>query len=489
MGFKEDADFARFLSMGAIGTAAVADNLQRDLGHAPVELERYALSNKVWQTKVKRLRLPDLVCARCGVRVESRAKSKLSMVLSHSDAPGREWDGGGMRDRDLFAFLRVQIGSDSPVAGMPVYVETDALRRSIGAASRSAPKAASQGSEVTLTWPCWIPAKNGTVVGLDDNDRILCHWDDGKRFRYWQWRNWERPRYLYVEPGDRVVAGESIVAGVVEEPSNLVCPGETWDFVSSMREPDVTERYAAVKVAGLLARRELLDSIITLTQDGDWRVRLEALASLARLIPHRWTDRIAEVAVEPSGDQEQQIEAVFVLSEISSTEAISALALIAGNQDLPSEIRAAGVWGLGQGATPAPRLLLPFISDDDRLVALHAVTALEQISDSAASHLSLQLNEGDSLAASAAMVLQRLHRVDELMDAYERGGPGRAWAVRALGDLPPTEVRDKAGPRLTNALESLLEPNWVAQNDWLRSDDGKAGLDSLDVQKIRGYAN
>ena len=61
MGFKEDADFARFVSMGAVGVAAVAFDLSEAHGHRMVELERYAMANKVWQTKVKRLRLPDLL--------------------------------------------------------------------------------------------------------------------------------------------------------------------------------------------------------------------------------------------------------------------------------------------------------------------------------------------------------------------------------------------------------------------------------------------
>ena len=93
MGFKEDASFARFVSMGAAGTAKVGQVLRNEHGHRPVELERYAMANKVWQTKVKRLRLPDLVCLQCGLRVESRAKSKLGIILSHSERPG----GGGTR--------------------------------------------------------------------------------------------------------------------------------------------------------------------------------------------------------------------------------------------------------------------------------------------------------------------------------------------------------------------------------------------------------
>ena len=485
MGFKEDADFARFLSMGAIGAAAVTEHLRGDLGHAPIELERYALANKVWQTKVKRLRLPDLVCARCGLRFESRAKSKLSMVLSHSDSPGREWDGGGMRDRDLFAFIRVDIGSASPSIGMPVYVETSALRRSVGVARRSAAKAASEGSEVTLTWPSWVPQRSGRVIGVDDDDRVVCHWDDGRTYSYWQWRQWGEHKRLYVEPGGQIIGGETLVAGVVDEPPSLKCSGDTWVLSSSMHDVDETERYAAVKAAGLLGRHDLTDAITSLAQDVDWRLRLEAYASLAQLSPDPWTDRIAGIVSGADGVPEQQIEAVFVLSEIPTSAATMALAAITADQGLASELRAAAAWGLGQGAAPESELLLPFISDDDHLVALHAITAIDQITDSEAAKLSRWLGADDKLAAPAARVLQRLGRVEELLDACEHGGRRRVWALRALGDLPLNEVRERAGPRLTDELAQLLEPIWVGQNDWLRSDDGKAGLDSLDVQKVR----
>lgn len=200
MGFKEDADFARFVSMGAVGTAVVAAHLRNRHGHQPIELERYAMANKVWQTKVKRLRLPDLVCVRCGRSIESRAKSKLGIVLSHSDVPDRGWDAGGMRDNDLYAFLRADLASFPPCAGAPAFFTTAALRAALGQARRSAPKAASEGSEVTLTWPSWVPAKSGRFVQVDDQDRIVCAWNDGGALRYWQWRRWAEPRYTYLGP-------------------------------------------------------------------------------------------------------------------------------------------------------------------------------------------------------------------------------------------------------------------------------------------------
>lgn len=485
MGFKEDADFARFLSMGAIGTAAVAEHLGADLGHAPVELERYAMANKVWQTKVKRLRLPDLVCTRCGVRVESRAKSALSLVLSHSDTPGREWDGGGMRDRDLFAFIRVELGSSPPRVGAPAYFETLALRQTVGLARRSAPKAASEGSEVTLKWPSWVPGRSGRVMGIDADGRVVCQWDDGRTYRYGQWRKWGGDGNLYVTVGDHFIGGGTFVAGVVEEPSTLSCPGETWDLAGSIQTLDDTERYAAVKVAGLLDRNELTPLIVSLAQSNDWRLRLEAYGSLARLEPASWTDRIAEVAVDEGVEPEQRMEAVFLLSEIPISGATSALGAIAGNRGLGSEVRAAAAWGIGQGAAPRVELLLPLVSDDDPLVALHAITAIEQITDDQASELVALLGAEPRVAAGAARVLQRLGCVEELLDAFETGGTQRLWALRALGDLPPDMVRERAGSRLTDELAELLAPLWAGQNDWLRSAEGEDGLDSLDIQKIR----
>ena len=198
VGFKEDADFARFVSVGAIGAAAVANHLESQFDHQTIELERYAMANKVWQTKVKRLRLPDLLCVRCGLRVESRAKSKLKIMLSHLDSPGRKWDDGGMRDEDLFAFLLADISQDPPHCGPPIFFTTAALQASISNAKQSAPKAASEGSEITLTWPCWVPGKRGRFVRIDNEDRIVFEGEDGKVQRYWHWRNWGQVRDLSI---------------------------------------------------------------------------------------------------------------------------------------------------------------------------------------------------------------------------------------------------------------------------------------------------
>lgn len=486
MGFKEDADFARFVSMGAVGTAAVASFLRDRHLHQPIELERYAMANKVWQTKVKRLRLPDLVCARCGRRVESRAKSKLGIILSHSDVPLRGWDAGGMRDDDLYAFLRADLATFPPYAGAPAFFTTGALRAAIQQAKRSAPKAASEGSEVTLTWPTWVPGRSGVFVEVDDQSRVVCAWDDGGSIKYWQWRRWPEPRFVYLAPGQRVEGDETIVAGVVAPEVTLDCPGEYWDLAVALESEDPAERYAAIKAAGVRGRDDLARALAEIAQDGreDWRISLEALASLGRFEPDTWTDAIVGVALGPGATPEQQMEAVFVLSEIRTQAAGDALAAVSATPGVPVELRAAAAWGLGQGVAPRPDLLLPMTLDEMPLVALHAITAFEDLPDDLVPTLVTWMGEDDHRAAIGAQLLQRHRKVDALLRACDQDESARLWALRALGDLPPTLVRLEAGDRLTPRMAELLHPMWRGQDDWLRT-EGKEGIEALDVQKVR----
>ncbi|MFQ6048111.1 MAG: HEAT repeat domain-containing protein, partial [Phycisphaerae bacterium] len=76
-----------------------------EFGHEFVELERGSLDTRIWKdVKRKRIRIPDLVCKRCGVRIESRAKLKAELAMSHSPADAeRSWD-YGMVPSDWIAF-------------------------------------------------------------------------------------------------------------------------------------------------------------------------------------------------------------------------------------------------------------------------------------------------------------------------------------------------------------------------------------------------
>lgn len=486
MGFKEDGDFARFVAMGAVGAATAADVLRDRYGHQPIEFERYAMANKVWQSKVKRLRLPDLLCVRCGLRIEARAKSKLGIVLSHSDTPGRRWDDGGMRDSDLYAFMRADSSGFPPVAAEPDWFTTAALRSSVADARRSQPKAASEGSEVTLRWPCWVPSYGGTFEGIDDQDRIVVTDDTGKRRNYWQWRKWTGPRYSYLQPGDTFEPDERIVAGIVGPPASLACPGETWSVPEAVRSPDPVERLGAVRALSDSHRVDVVALLVGVAHDPheDWRIQLEARAALARSNPSRWAASIAST-VDAATERERSMEAVLALAEVSAPAATDALSDIAARVDFHEDVRAAAVWGVGQGAAADPVRLLPLALDPKPIVAFHAVAAIDTVAADMRATLLEWLDSGDERRAStAANVFARTGSVDALLDAYEQLEQARPWVLYALGLMEASVVRTRAGTRLTAVLRDALEPMWLRELDWLNSEDDDP-LAALDLQKIR----
>ena len=487
MGFKEDADFARFVSMGAVGAAAVAHHLSTEHGHWMIELERYAMANKVWQTKVKRLRMPDLLCVRCGLRVEARAKSKLGIVLSHSDAPGREWDAGGMRDHDLYAFLRADLTTFPPRTGLPTFFASQALRSTVQHARRSSPKAASEGSEVTLTWPCWVPTRSGRFLRVDDRGYIVYRDAEGRERAYWQWRRWGGPGVVYLEADERFESDDTIVAGIVPTPDSPDCRGDVWNAAADVGAGSDIDRYAGIKAAGASGRDDLKEA---LSQIGDapsidWRVRLEAAVSLARLDSERWMHAVAEFVSDSAATPEQRMEAVLAASELPASVAADVLMQVASDDGYTAELRAAAAWGLGQGEAARPELLLGLVLDDEAIVALHAIAAMDEMPDSVERVLVEWLGGADERRGDiAAHLLSRHQRVGLLLDAHERGGRTSVRALSALGRLPRQTVRLAAGSRLTAELLKLLEPMWHNQESWIQT-AGSDGIEALEVQKVR----
>jgi len=102
--FKPDSSFFKKIVIGANGTRAICRDLAQ-YGHDIIELERGSTGTKLWKdVKRKRVRLPDLVCKNCGVRVECRTKTKPELSMSHSDTnQERSWD-FGMLPQDWIAF-------------------------------------------------------------------------------------------------------------------------------------------------------------------------------------------------------------------------------------------------------------------------------------------------------------------------------------------------------------------------------------------------
>ena len=204
MGFKADASFLKFLTMGAVGVQQVVKQL-RDLGFQPIELERYCASNKIWTTKVKRLRLPDLLCIKTGLRIEAKGKSDLTVKMSHAEHnPDRSWD-AGLNPQDLIAFIKCYTEDTICAAESALFFEVGDLQANIHSAKLGPPKSASEGAERDLTWPCIVAKKDGEVLDVDPiNGKIKTKPDEGRNYTYTL-----RGKTPYVAAGDRFKAFES----------------------------------------------------------------------------------------------------------------------------------------------------------------------------------------------------------------------------------------------------------------------------------------
>jgi hypothetical protein len=114
--FKSDESFLQKLAVGATGTMLTIQRL-RELGYRPIELERGSTGYKIWKRiKIKRVRVPDILCLRSGLRFESRGKTKLEISMSHSlKDPHRAWDAGMRPDG------QPQTTSHNPHGNLPLY--------------------------------------------------------------------------------------------------------------------------------------------------------------------------------------------------------------------------------------------------------------------------------------------------------------------------------------------------------------------------------
>jgi HEAT repeat protein len=235
-------------------------------------------------------------------------------------------------------------------------------------------------------------------------------------------------------------------------------------LAAALHSDDTTDCYAAIRAAGATRRTDLSErlAVIAMSED-DWRVRLEAIGSLATLDPDTWTGAVVNAALDAEHPPEVRIEATFVLSELHTSQSVDGLLTVAAPESgSPSEIRAAAAWGLGQGRIAPPRSILPLTIDDDLVVRLHALVALEELPGNVVDVLKTWLSEGrPRTAASAACLLERHRRFGDLLDAYEIGGVASLWAIRSLGNLPEAEVRAAAGNRLTSELKEALLPLWM----------------------------
>jgi hypothetical protein len=460
--------------MGAIGVRQTMKQL-RGMGFMPIELERYCASNKIWMTKVKRLRLPDVLCVRTGLRLEVRAKSDLKIRMSDApNNPDRTWD-AGLRDNDVAAFIAIteEEGGQRP-ADEAVFFSIRALRASAAESSLGPPKSASEGAERDRTWPAIIPSSNGTVESVTAEKLVVMMRPatGGTRKQTYTLKG----KSTYVRPGDSFKGEVSILAGAPESMSGIsVFLNQAYDPLAALLEPTAVDRYAAAK--SLPYREDLhaaavpaLESL--LKTETEERVALEAAGASATLGSAFGQDFIGKV-LWGDGRKDLRMEAVLILTELGSQFACTELIKVAGDTKLAGdEIRQAAVWGLGKAGLKAYDKILPFIGDTDENLALHAIAAFgSDTSDVVIGQLVSELVAGDSRRASAASETLRLIANETVLKCLiEAAATENDWVLATLGRLPAALVKPAiAGSALMKRIAPMLlmgeGANWLASED------------------------
>jgi len=184
------------------------------------------------------------------------------------------------------------------------------------------------------------------------------------------------------------------------------------------------------------------------------------------------------------------MEAIFILSELGTSEAAAALASLAADRGLDPEARCAAVWGLGVAGFDDPGRVFAFITDEDESVALHALASIRRLSAKLLDATADLLGGTDRHAASAAALLAKQGDAGArvLLSRAADGGPAATWAVAALGAMAERDVRAAASATLTPELERMLAPMWAAHGSWLSRQAMDTPLRFLERQTIRYLA-
>jgi HEAT repeat protein len=435
---KTDASFIEKLAMGAIGTRRVFLDLEAQ-GHKPLELERGSMSFKLWKAiKIKRVRLPDLLCLGCSQRVESRAKSTLEVSMSHSRAiPERGWD-HGLCDGDSVAFVLCDRNGARPIdwhaSDLVQYVSVAALRASFrsGRVVLAQPKGAQEGFELRVAWPTAVASAAGHVEAIREGQSIRYRRPDGRALsvRLVRGDQWLQP---LVSAGDSVRAGQ-VLAGVVPVSATHPCHGrsDVNTYLELCAGVGLSDRYAAVKALGHFDDVRATAALLARVQDEHEHiyVRLDAAAGLLRrghpsgikFLKHATFDSYLA----------NRLESVIVLGEVAQPEAARLLIETLLDAQQHPEIRAGAAWSLGEA---------------------HALEALPHLVQSFSDlALTVRVEAARALAKAARTHADLVTDLFATASAEQR--PGVAWAMAKAGGITLD--------RLLPALADDDAREWVA---------------------------
>ena len=439
--FKTDESFLEKLAIGAIGARAVLNELQRQ-GHRPVELERGSMDYKIWKNiKIKRLRVPDLLCLNCGTRVEARAKTQLEISMSHSVSdPERGWD-KGLNDRDVVALSICTKTGEGPTdwRANPLiqFVSVASLRKAFAENQvvTERPKGAGEGFELRVTWPSAVASSAGVVSALTA-ERVQFKREPDQRTISLALSKKGISLQPLVSVGETVVAGQ-IIASVVLATSVLPCSGTGVgsSFLGMLASPAVADRYTAAKALSHLHDAAAAAALAArMTDDREHiYVRLEAAAGLARAGEAAGTALIQQIL---QGQYlEHRLEAVIILGEIPTDDSRNVLTTVLLDQAQHPEIRAGAAWALGELQQPSSvDPLIQVFLELAEPIRIEAARALRKIAATGANVAAMLPAAQDDQRAGIAWAVGRSGRVkiDELLPLLV-DDDARRWVAYILG--------------------------------------------------------
>ncbi|OGW01566.1 MAG: hypothetical protein A3I04_03450 [Nitrospinae bacterium RIFCSPLOWO2_02_FULL_39_110] len=406
--FKSDDSFLRKLAVGAAGTNATIDRLKA-MGFNPIELERGSTGFEIWKKiKIKRVRVPDILCLNTGLRFESRGKTKLEISMSHSlNDPKRAWD-AGMRDDDLVSIVVFEQNDDSPIDLKQIspvhFVSVKEMRQAFaaGQVSITQPKGVEEGSEIRVMWTCAAANQQSVVTAVEPGRISLTPITEARKQSIQLSRSKGKITLLpQVNTGDTVEANQ-IVATVVPVNTKLQCPTSVSEayFIDKLASVNLSERYAAAKALryrGYTTAKPVLVARM-IDADEDIYVQLEAAAALAANDdPNAWgfiENKLRSPVI--TVPLETQLETVIVASEIPKSRSEQLLIEVLRDSQRDDELRAGAAWALGQfaSATSATALVDTFNSSPLE-IRVEAARALLRIAEPQIPHLTDLLRNGD----------------------------------------------------------------------------------------------
>lgn len=480
--------------MGAVGARAVSNDLARH-GHIMAELERGATDTKLWKdVKRKRVRIPDLVCLNCGLRVESRAKTAADLAMSHSPAEeSRAWDFGMVGD-DLIAFPICEVRAEEAwtngvlngqlsywhernqiewqVAGRINYFTVEAFRSTPPA--RTNTKGVTEGSETAISWNAVFSTRDGVVDAVGDGRITIRRTSDGHRY------TWRVPsgQQIAVASGDDIAKNQVIASSVQPVIANgLCCPGNRSATVLAplLSSRERTIRFTGVKLARLTKNPSAQELIRSLGSDPaeDVYTRLEAASYLVAVCGESCPNLFGEY--RRSNDPQTQLEAVIALGEVGTDEAVTVLAEILHDVSRPYFLRSAAAWSLGRMPQPdSVTHLVRAFSDVENELREEALTGILALGGTAVPLLVAGLNNTDlNVAAGCAEALRRQCDLsDETLDAILaecRTGRPSTWTAWLLGHLPRERLASAVADLQTSAPELHFAVNilWAFAESWI----------------------